>query len=68
MIPWDTFKTPQDAYEFAKANLTAFNYNEPITSSTRLFLRPDQTTRGTGFYTDFTGPTFTEVLRLPVRR
>lgn len=20
MIPWDTFKTPQDAYEWAKAN------------------------------------------------
>lgn len=68
MIPWDTFKTPQDAYEFAKANLTAFNYGEPIEARTRLFLRPDQTQHGTSFYTDFTGPTFTEVIRLSVRR
>lgn len=22
MIPWDTFKTPQDAYEWAKANFS----------------------------------------------
>lgn len=26
MIPWDTFKTPQDAYDWAKANMNIKDY------------------------------------------
>lgn len=68
MIPWDTFETPLDAYEWAKTNLCGFNYGGAIEPWTKLYLTPLETTAEDGFYTDFSEDDCCTGLRLPVRR
>ena len=69
MIPWESFKTPQDAYEWAKANIETFNYGRPLVSRDCCpYLMPHEVFSRDNFYTDNTTHYGFETLRLPVRR
>ena len=63
MIPWDTFKTPQDAYEWAKANFQL----APVTGRDSAWLTPGLSCNNSWFTVFFPGGPF-NCVTLPVRR